>query len=233
MMKDAHVFECRFKPELISKANGFFNLATVIATVLGMVIGNWLADATAPKGMSHWWLSAGVLIGVAMFGTLTSLSILSLPAGNPDRKFPWDAPVQTLRDLKTLGSNRPLLRVALGITFFYAVGALAQLNLSALGTSHQFDMTLGSHDAALTLRAGLDGAQIVRPYATLEDRVSGRAAITDGAGKVAVAIATDEASDTPAGATRLEVFEPDTSAYPFVPWTYSDTEFQQLGIWRH
>ena len=32
------------RPELISKANGLFTLATVIATVIGMVIGNWLVD---------------------------------------------------------------------------------------------------------------------------------------------------------------------------------------------
>src|SRR6185503_2997291 len=48
------------RPELISKANGFFALATVIASVIGMVVGNWLADHTGPKGMTNTWLSAVV-----------------------------------------------------------------------------------------------------------------------------------------------------------------------------
>src|SRR5262249_27695136 len=54
------------------------------------------------------------------------------PPGNPNRRFPWDAPQQTWRDLRLLASNLPLFRVALGIAFFYAVGALAQLNIDQL-----------------------------------------------------------------------------------------------------
>lgn len=120
------------QPALISKANGLFALATVIATVIGMVIGNWLADKTGVKGMTNIWLTAAVLIGVAVLGTLTSLPIQSLPAGDPSRKFPWNAPVQTFRDLALLASNLPLLRVAVGVAFFYAVGALAQLDIDQL-----------------------------------------------------------------------------------------------------
>jgi len=120
------------KPELISKANGWFALATVIASVIGMVIGNWLADHSGHKGLNHVWASAAVLIGVAALSVLTSLPIRALPPGDPSRKFPWDAPLQTLRDLKTLASTKPLLRVALGVTFFYAIGALAQLNIDQL-----------------------------------------------------------------------------------------------------
>src|SRR5436190_5485312 len=120
------------KPELISKANGLFTLFTVIATVIGMVIGNWLVDVTGAKGLGRWWLSALVLIGVAVLGALTSLPINRLPPGNSSRHFPWDAPQQTWRDLKLLASNLPLFRVALGIAFFYAVGALAQINIDSL-----------------------------------------------------------------------------------------------------
>src|SRR6185369_6033599 len=112
------------RPELISKANGLFTLATVIATVIGMVIGNWLADVTGDRGLDKWWLSAIVLIGVAALGTLTSLPINRLPPGDPTRHFPWDAAQQTWRDLKLLASSLPLFRVALGVAFFYAIGAL-------------------------------------------------------------------------------------------------------------
>jgi acyl-[acyl-carrier-protein]-phospholipid O-acyltransferase/long-chain-fatty-acid--[acyl-carrier-protein] ligase len=120
------------KPELISKANGLFTLFTVIATVIGMVVGNWLVDSTGAKGLEHWWLSAVVLIGVAALGAVTSLPINRLPPGNPSRHFPWDAPQQTWRDLKHLSGNLPLFRVALGIAFFYAIGGLAQLNIDQL-----------------------------------------------------------------------------------------------------
>jgi acyl-[acyl-carrier-protein]-phospholipid O-acyltransferase/long-chain-fatty-acid--[acyl-carrier-protein] ligase len=73
-----------------------------------------------------------VLIGVAVVGALTSLPINQMPPGNPNRHFPWDAPQQTWRDLMLLASNLSLFRVALGIAFFYAIGALAQLNIDQL-----------------------------------------------------------------------------------------------------
>ncbi len=113
----------------ISAANGLMGLTTVAATVIGMGVGSWLAVATKPKGVEHWWLSALVLIGVALLGWLTSLAVVRLPAANPGRRFPWDAPQQTFRDLRTLAAQRPMLRVALGIMFFWALGALAQLNI--------------------------------------------------------------------------------------------------------
>ncbi|HMC09773.1 MAG TPA: AMP-binding protein, partial [Pirellulaceae bacterium] len=55
-----------------------------------------------------------------------------LSPGNPSRHFPWNALQQSWRDLKLLASNLPLFRVALGIAFFYAVGALAQINIDSL-----------------------------------------------------------------------------------------------------
>lgn len=121
-------------PNFISKANGLFGLATVVATVIGMAIGCWLADMTEPKGMTSVGLSAAVLVGIAALGTLTSLAVTSLPAGNASRTFPWDAPIQTGRDLWHLASNLPMLRVAVGIAFFYAIAALAQLNIDQLAT---------------------------------------------------------------------------------------------------
>ena len=120
------------KPELLSKANGMFGLATVSATVLGTAAGSYLADITGDKGLERWWLSGLVIVGVAAIGTLTTLVIPAIAAGDPKRKFPWDAPLQTWRDIRTLATNSALLRVALGIAFFYGVGTLAQLNIDQL-----------------------------------------------------------------------------------------------------
>lgn len=120
------------RPELLSKANGYFGLATVIATVIGMIIGCKVSDYTQPQGTQHLWVTAAVLLGVAILGTLTAWPIKKLAAGAPDRKFPWDFPIQTYRDLRTLASNLPMLRVAVGILFFYAIASLAQLNIDQL-----------------------------------------------------------------------------------------------------
>lgn len=119
-------------PEKISAANGLMGLTTVSATVIGMAVGSFLNDVTGLYGRDGWWISAIVLIGVAAVGWLTSLLIAPLPIANPRRTFPYDAHKQTFRDLAMLSKNRGLLRVALGVTFFWSLGALAQMNIDQL-----------------------------------------------------------------------------------------------------
>ena len=117
----------------ISAANGLMGLATVMATVCGVVAGNYLYDFTRPKGLNHLWLTLLALVGTALVGTLTSLLIRRLPAGNPALKFPRHPLRQTLLDLATLAKSLPMLRVALGIAFFWSLGALAQSNILEFG----------------------------------------------------------------------------------------------------
>jgi acyl-[acyl-carrier-protein]-phospholipid O-acyltransferase/long-chain-fatty-acid--[acyl-carrier-protein] ligase len=117
------------RSDRISLANALFGLTTVIATVVGMALGSWLAQVTGFRGQEHWHWSGITLISISIVGMLLSLLIRRVPAANPGRTFPWNAFSQTYRDLRTLASSGPLLRVALGIVFFWSVGGLAQLNI--------------------------------------------------------------------------------------------------------
>ena len=118
----------------ISNANGLMGLSTVVATVIGMAIGNVLAEVTKEDSQYGWLIAGAVLLGLALVGWLTSLLIRKAPAANPTRRFPWDAPFQTYRDLKTLAMDRPMLRVSLGMMFFWSIGMLAQLNIDQFAT---------------------------------------------------------------------------------------------------
>ena len=113
----------------ISAANGWFAFATFTATIIGMWIGGWLADATRPLGQNHLWISAAVLVGVAVLGTFFSFLIQAYQPANPTRQFPRKPHVESWRDLKLLVGNRSLLLVMLGIVFFWSVGAISQLNI--------------------------------------------------------------------------------------------------------
>jgi acyl-[acyl-carrier-protein]-phospholipid O-acyltransferase/long-chain-fatty-acid--[acyl-carrier-protein] ligase len=120
-------------PELLTEkniaaGNGIFNLATLSATVIGMAMGGWLSDVTG-RGQKDVWIAAAVLVGIAVVGTLISFLVRSLPAANQDKKFPYNLLSETVRDVKQLFSFRILFRVALGVTFFWAIAAFAQLNI--------------------------------------------------------------------------------------------------------
>jgi acyl-[acyl-carrier-protein]-phospholipid O-acyltransferase/long-chain-fatty-acid--[acyl-carrier-protein] ligase len=154
------------RPNKISLANGMIGLTTVVATVVGAVLGNWLStpEVTGAYGKEHWWLSAIVLVGIAMAGWIASLFIMPLKAANPLRVFPSDLVSQTIRDLKTLGQDRALLRVALGIMFFWTFAMLAQLNIdqfahegSEADSQTQVSLLLGSLIVGVGLGSVLAG----------------------------------------------------------------------------
>ncbi len=117
------------RSDKISSANGMLGLATVAAATIGTAIGNWLVVATGDKGLERLWISAAVLIGVAMAGWIASLLIMPLKAADPRRSFPWNMARETVRDLKILGHDRALLRVAFGIMFFWTLAMLANMNI--------------------------------------------------------------------------------------------------------
>ncbi len=115
----------------ISNGNGIFNLATLSAVVIGMAIGNWLADETGNRGQERVWLTTVVLVGIALVGTAISLLIRPLPPANPRLRFPINIVGATVRDLKALYRTGALFRVALGVSFFWGFAALAQINIDA------------------------------------------------------------------------------------------------------
>ena len=72
----------------ISAANGVFGLATVSATVIGMGVGTWLRDATGYRGTEALWLSATVLLLVALVGFGVSLTIRPVLTADPGEAAP-------------------------------------------------------------------------------------------------------------------------------------------------
>lgn len=124
----------------ISSANGILGLSTVTAGAAGATIGNWLAlpEVTGQLGQEHWWKTAVIIIGLAVAGWFTSMMIMPLRAAFPTRKFSWN-PVQigqqTIRDVQTLAADRAMLRVGLGIMFFWSLSLMVQLNIDQFAIS--------------------------------------------------------------------------------------------------
>ncbi|MFM8952601.1 MAG: 1-acyl-sn-glycerol-3-phosphate acyltransferase [Planctomycetaceae bacterium] len=122
----------------LAGANGVFALLTLGATLAGMAGGNWLADVTplasaeaaaAAVPFSFAAPATAALVGVAVAGWLAALRLGRAPAADPQAPAPVNALASTGRDLGELFSSRTLLATAAGIVFFWALAAIAQLNV--------------------------------------------------------------------------------------------------------
>ena len=130
-------------PARLSQANGIFALVTLAATLVGMAGGNWLADGTvvprpgelhSAPGWVHAIVPGAVLVGIAVAGWLAALGLARRPAADPAAPAPWNALARTWRDLADLARIRELAAAAAGIVFFWAIGAVAQLNVDQYAT---------------------------------------------------------------------------------------------------
>jgi acyl-[acyl-carrier-protein]-phospholipid O-acyltransferase/long-chain-fatty-acid--[acyl-carrier-protein] ligase len=129
------------RSDRISAANGLMGMTTMIAIIIGTLAGGFLYDwttlssaeaasgQTLGPGQHHWWLSAGALVGVAIVGWVASLFIGRVRPADPSRRFPWNPAAQSVRDLAALFAHRPLFLAALASAFFWALGALSQVNV--------------------------------------------------------------------------------------------------------
>jgi acyl-[acyl-carrier-protein]-phospholipid O-acyltransferase/long-chain-fatty-acid--[acyl-carrier-protein] ligase len=122
----------------LARANGGFATVGLAATLVGMAVGNWLADSTpvAATGDGHSLAGAMpaalALVGIAAAGWVASLALAAKPAAAPTARFSFDAVRTTLADLRELFGARELAAAAAGIVFFWAVAAVAQLNVDQL-----------------------------------------------------------------------------------------------------
>jgi acyl-[acyl-carrier-protein]-phospholipid O-acyltransferase/long-chain-fatty-acid--[acyl-carrier-protein] ligase len=123
--------------EKISGANGLVGLTTVIAVVIGSVVGNlmfaWFLDpedvTRLVGGRINPWVPTAAIVGVAAAGWMASLFIPRVLGANTSRQFPWNPAKETVVNLRLLAKNRAILRVSFGIAFFWSVAAMAQLNV--------------------------------------------------------------------------------------------------------
>lgn len=149
-------------PELVdesqlSQANGLMGLMTVVPAAFGFLLGNLLAAYAQPTTADTVTVgslgpAAATIMGIAALGWLVSLGIRVLPAADITRTIPWNPIMETVTSIKLLASDRPLLRAALGIAFFWMLASLAQMNVDQLG---QQELKMPQH------RIGILGMMLV------------------------------------------------------------------------
>lgn len=122
----------------LSTANGWMGLFVVMPSALGFLLGNLLVGSVQPVSNgpisgSGLALAACVILTVAFGGWIASLFIQRYPPADPQREWNWNLLGDTVESLRQLVTIPVLFRTALGISFFWMLAALAQINVDTFG----------------------------------------------------------------------------------------------------
>lgn len=109
-----------FPIHLLSRANGFVEMASFLAVILGATIGGFLSDERFFKG--HETYIGLFLLATSTIGFLCALMIAPMKPANPNRAFPGWNPLKLyqplVQDLKMLFSLRSRRLALCSIAFF-------------------------------------------------------------------------------------------------------------------
>jgi len=110
------------KPDELVGGNGLVEMGTSLAVLVGMIAGG-VAMGSGPLPASL------LVIGVALFGWLTSRSIPAAPATAPELRFNWNPFTETWRVLGFVTKNRTVFNSVLGISWFWFFGGVFTMQL--------------------------------------------------------------------------------------------------------
>ena len=114
----------------LSWGNGYLQMGTFVAIILGTLAAGWLSDRFGPAS----WECGLALVVLAGLGLSTSLGISKVPAANPLRKRArWCWPALRRRIGLIRRKDRPLFLAIGGDTYFWFLGALMQLTILFYG----------------------------------------------------------------------------------------------------
>ena len=131
----------------LPRANGIFLMTTFLAIIFGTAAAGFLSGRLLP--------AAGVCVGIAIAGTLTSLAIRRVPPANPDLKFHASALTIPADTRNTLRADRPLFVALLASCMFWLVAGLVHPGVNALGKTQ-----LGLSDAMTSIMVASMGVGI-------------------------------------------------------------------------
>jgi acyl-[acyl-carrier-protein]-phospholipid O-acyltransferase/long-chain-fatty-acid--[acyl-carrier-protein] ligase len=114
----------------LSRANALLEMSTFMAIVLGTSIGTFLFT----QWKNEPWNMGFVLVALAVAGFLTSLKIPHVPVTGSKKPFQWNPFAEGITGTKHLLKDRPLWLAVVGISYFWFLGALFQMDLLLFGS---------------------------------------------------------------------------------------------------
>jgi acyl-[acyl-carrier-protein]-phospholipid O-acyltransferase/long-chain-fatty-acid--[acyl-carrier-protein] ligase len=113
----------------LSRANGLLEMSTFVAIVVGTSSGTFLFSAwrDAP------WKMGTAMLAIAILGTLVSFKIGKVASPNVRTPFALNPFAEVVSGMKRLYRDRPLWLTVIGMSYFWFLGALFQMDLIVLG----------------------------------------------------------------------------------------------------
>ncbi|HOX07623.1 MAG TPA: MFS transporter [Planctomycetota bacterium] len=111
----------------LSRGNGLLEMFSNLAIILGGVAGSLLM---APFNAR---LVGATLIAIALVGTVASLFVAKVPAADPARKLGWNFAGEAWANFRLVRADRALFLSILGVSYFWLMGALFQMNFTLYG----------------------------------------------------------------------------------------------------
>jgi acyl-[acyl-carrier-protein]-phospholipid O-acyltransferase/long-chain-fatty-acid--[acyl-carrier-protein] ligase len=113
----------------LSRGNGLLEMSTFTAIILGTSLGSaifslWKNDL--PR-------VGFIMIAIAIAGYFTSLGITRVPASGSAKLFNLNPFGEIVAGLRRLRGDRPLWLTVIGISYFWFLGALVQINILFFG----------------------------------------------------------------------------------------------------
>src|ERR1700678_2506468 len=137
----------------LTRANGLVELSTFAAIVLGTSVGSLLFARWKGEPL----IMGGMLLGIAVVGSLPSLFIRKVPASGSSLRMQWNPFSEIVAGIRRIYSDRPLWLTVAGISYFWFLGALFQMAVILVGTEslHLSDTRTGLLVTALAVGIGL------------------------------------------------------------------------------
>ena len=136
----------------LSRANALLEMSTFVAIVVGTSLGTLLFSAW----LDHLWKLGAATLVVAILGFAVSLRIPRVPAAGSSQPFRWNPGTEVLAGTRHLLADRALWLSVLGISYFWLLGALFQMDLLLFGseTLHANDVHIGLLATCLAVGIG-------------------------------------------------------------------------------
>ena len=113
----------------LSRGNGLLEMSTFLAIILGTSVGSAIFSVWKHKLP----LIALLMLAIALFGVFTSLGIARVAPSGAAKLLQLNPFGEIVDGLRRLRRDRPLWLTVIGISYFWFLGALVQINMLFFG----------------------------------------------------------------------------------------------------